>query len=98
MDGEVEEDDIWDEKSLKQLERKRGQSARRNEKPTNLPRKSPKSKRTASNLNKPQRRCRLQASQKTKTDNSQTIIKNSGRKLKRKREDSSSSCKELNDE
>lgn len=98
MNGEEEEDDIWDEKSLKQLKRKIGQSARRNEKSTTTSRKSAQSRRTGSKLNKPQRQCRLQASRKTKTDNSQTIKKNSSNKLKCKREDSSSICKESIDE
>lgn len=50
MDGEVEEGDIWDEKFLKQFERKCGQLVCRNEKLMNLLCKSLKLKCIVSNL------------------------------------------------
>lgn len=105
MEGEDEEDDIWDQKSLKQLKRKLENSTCRNKKSTTLPCKNAKSKRTTSTVNKPQRSGHLGTLQETKQDNSQTSIKDIVNKQmgkqKRKREDSassSSSRKELDNE
>lgn len=94
MEGEDDENDIWDEKSLKQLKRKRQNSTFRREKSSTFSHKNAKSKRLKNTLNKTQRSSPLKTSQATSQDNSKASeVSGDARKgrQKRKRSDSSSS-------
>lgn len=98
MEGEEDEDDIWDEKSLKQLKRNLQNSTFRREKSSTFLPKNAKSKRLNNTLNKAQRSSHLETSQATSQDNSRASevrgnLRN-GRQ-KRKRSDSSSGPNEL---
>lgn len=88
MEGEEDEDDIWEEKSLKQLKRKLQNST------YTFPHKNVKSKRSTSTVNEGQRASHLEASQATRQDKSKASKASGNAKngrQKRKRSDSSNS-------
>lgn len=98
MEGEEDEDDIWDEKSLKQLKRKLQNSTYRREKSSTFAHKNAKSKRLNNTPKETQRSSPLETSQAASQDNSKASEVRGNAKngrQKRKRSDSSSSRNEL---
>ena len=91
MEGEDDEDDVWDEKSLKQFKRKLQNSTFRREKSSTLPLKNAKSKRLNNNLSETRQSSHLEASQATSQDNSkESEARGNARKGKQKRKRSES--------
>jgi len=71
MEVEDDEDNVWDEKSLKQLKRKLQNPAFRREKSSTHPRKNAKSKRSNNSVNELQRSSQLEDSQAASQGKSQ---------------------------
>ena len=71
MEVEDDEDDVWDEKSLKQLKRKLQNPTFRREKSSAYPHKKAKAKRSNDTVKEPQRSRQLEASQTASQDKSQ---------------------------
>ena len=71
MEVADDEDDVWDEKSLKQLKRKLQNTTFRREKSSTLPHKTAKSKRSNNTVKEPQRLSQLEDSQATSQGKSQ---------------------------
>lgn len=99
MEVQVDEDDVWDKKSLKHLKRKLQDPNFRREKSSSLiPPKNAKSKRSNNTVKEPQRLSRLQDPQSTGQGKSQPCISSrnarNGNK-KRKRSNSSTTPNEL---
>lgn len=99
MEVEDDEDDVWDEKSLKHLKRKlQDPNFRREKSSSSIPPKNAKSKRSNNTVKEPQRSNRLDVSQSTGQGKSQPCISSrnarNGNK-KRKRSNSSNTSNEL---
>lgn len=98
MEVEEDEDDVWDEKSLKQLKRKLENPTFRREKSSTFAHKNAKSKRSNNTVKEPQRSSQLEVSQATSQGNSQSSRGSRNARNgnpKRKRSNSSSSRNEL---
>ena len=102
MEVEDDEDDVWDEKSLKQLKRKSQNQTFRREKSSAHPHKNAESKRSNNSVKEPRRSSQLEASQTASQTKSQPCRGNRNARneyQKRKRRNSSSTtistCNEL---